>query len=181
MLKKQDRVLFLGAILSSGMLFASDNVAVATMLENLLYALRSPFLIEGIGGWQLGIVLAFAIGIESYTIHRLLKKRCTFVVPRMVFINIIEQVVQFIVLFAAVLGAFTIQSNMSTAGMLCSELILVICLFYARVIFSSTVFSWFDSSLNRSEVKKAMLIANSFSYLFLFAVSGLLRLKIFKV
>lgn len=181
MLKKQEGLLLLSAILSSEMLFSSDNVAVATAIEKVLYSLRSPFLLEGIGSLQLGIVLAIAVGIESYTIHRLLKKRCTFVVPRMIFINLIEQVVQFIVLFAAVLGAFSIQSQMSIAGTICGELFLVIGLFYARVTFSSLVFSWFDPSINRSELKKTMLIANALSYLFLLAASSLFSLKIFNV
>lgn len=184
MLKKWNRELFVSLALFSASLVASENVTTATIVEKLLYFLRSPFLIflerDDFRSLLIGIALLFiVIGIESYVIHRLLKKGKMFVFLRMIIINLIEQVMQNIAFFLVVLGVYLIPIQIGIVGRVLGELALVLCFFYGRVVFSSWFFSLIDSSINKIQLKKAMLQANGLSYAFLLVVSFLGKIKNF--
>ena len=178
MFEKQKWFMILSAMALPASVIGAESIAVATQVEKILYALRSPFLIflerEGWGSILVGILLfIYVVGIESYVTCRLLQKKCTVIVARMLGINLIEQVVQNIIFFGAVVAVFMISIQTSIVVSAVFELLFVLLLFYARVIISSTLFSWFDPSIDRAKLKKTMLLANGLSYLFLLTVMQL--------
>ena len=175
---KQKWFMLLSAMALPASVIGAENIAVATQVEKILYALRSPFLIflerEGWASILVGILLlVYVVGIESYVACRLLQKKCAVIVVRMLGINLIEQVVQNIIFFGVVVAVFMISIQTGIVVSTIFELLFVLLLFYARVIISSAMLSWFDPSVDRARLKRAMLLANGLSYLFLLIVMQL--------
>lgn len=184
MLIKIARALFWGSLCSSMSIFAGVSDVAYRVIESfpLLQSQGIVNLIESI--WTFNfylllvtlIVFGCSVAIQAYTLHRLLKVACTQAVPRMLVINIVQDVL-FVFLLMVVGYCFSSEKMIWLGSMISPEIfhichivayiVFTIAIFVVRVLVAGKIFSWFDPSLNKKNLQRAMIYANAFSAAFL--------------
>jgi hypothetical protein len=162
---------------------------VGTKISGYFFSLIFPFAVPLTIAVQFSLVhvalFVSSIILESYITHRMLKRPCTFVVPRMFAINFVAFFVEGIV-FAGfgsvfvginlfILGSSGINPQAVSPEMLESTiayplallgLIGTIVLFYVRWKVFCKMFAWFDKSVSQVALRKTMLYVVGASYFF---------------
>ena len=183
---------------------------VGTKISGYIFSLIFPFVAPVTAAMQFSLIhlalLLSGVILESYITHRMLKKPCTFVVPRMFAINFVAILAEIIVfvglgfvfwIFVLLYGAATFPAilefpkNMkdfspeqfeSTIAYPLALLGLIggIILFYVRWKVFCKMFAWFDKTVSQVAVRKTMLYAVLASYLFwivIMTVEQIFKLK----
>jgi len=127
------------------------------------------------------ILLSLVIAIEAYTLHRLVKVPCTLAVPRMIAINLIDILVESLVVQLLLYRMMDLSKyvhsfypHMYTIFSL--RTLAIVILFFVRYATACAVYSIFDKSVDKLALRKAMLRANGYSYLFVVAVLTVFRI-----
>ena len=209
---KRNVMLLLSGIVSSVSLMATE-VTTAKIIGRTFFSLCFPFFVIPATFEKLSlvnvIILAFFIAIECCAICRMLQKSCIFVVPRMIFINVVELLVQVLVwapltmvmwVVYIVKYGTSLMGNMETfanfGAMIKNDpamfdqfvlwplavfgLISALVLFCVRYKTACKMFAWFDPSIDRVRLSKTMLVANGLSYLFLMITMHVSMIKMLK-
>jgi hypothetical protein len=136
--------------------------------------LGALFMGNGLYIAQALILLACMIAIESYSLHRLIKVPCRSAALRMTFINFINIFAQWIAAYPLFyfidlhnyLQDFYLKAYAFYILTIIASCILLLC----RTTVASIIYGWFDKSINRSLLRKAMLKTNLLSYGFIVTV-----------
>jgi len=135
---------------------------------------------------QFFAVLVCAVGLESYTLHRMIKVPCTQAVPRMIIINLIkflaQSIIGILILITFNMATFmkferffripdikTISAttiNQEAIMSLIFGVVFASILFITGVLIASKAYQLFDKKIDKAQLKKAMLRANFISYSF---------------
>ncbi len=180
---------------------------VGTKISGYFFSLIFPFAVPLTIAVQFSLVhvalFVSSIILESYITHRMLKRPCTFVVPRMFAINfvaILAEVIAFVglvMMFWFIAIVFGVQTFAAFAAVksLSPEmfesaiayplallgLIGTIVLFYVRWKVFCKMFAWFDKSVSQVALRKTMLYvvgANYFFWIVVMAVERIFKLNL---
>lgn len=178
------RISLFFSMISTSISLLAGQIATYEKLDAIvkLFALPSvysPFVIEALPLTTDIMFLIVSIGIESYIAHRMIKKPYVFILPRMIVTHLLVMffdMMLFSTLFAMVmLVEIFLRGSFGFFWSWISDTISVICiLFIVRfcyfVIASTSVFSWYAPSVDRRQLRKAMLYATTLNYLIVLAI-----------
>ncbi len=142
--------------------FFMPKIVGALSMGNLLYVAQAL------------ILFACMITIESYVLHRLIKAPCRSIVPRMVFINVINVFIQWLAAYPLFyfidlhnyLQDFYIKAYTFYSLTIIASCILLAC----RTTVASIIYGWLDKSTNKTTLRKAMFKTNLLSYGFIVTI-----------
>lgn len=167
-------ILGLPVVLFAGV---SESFVSAFTGSDLFYFMY-PFYILPIAiadaSWKRLIIFGIVIAIESYVVHRMLKKACTVVVPRMIAVNLVEVLVQLLMFIPVgflnnALGTVKVAS-LVTLIHLFIRFVPALVIFYVRWMTACKVYIHFEPAVNQLQLRRAMLWANGLSYLYLVVI-----------
>jgi hypothetical protein len=184
MFEKRNFYIFMSLIITSTTLYPQNHEATPFILflKKLSYVMWHSFffvpkilgaLFMGNGLYIVQALILFAcmIAIESYSLHRFIKVPCRSVVPHMIFINFINIFTQWLAAYPLFyfidlhkyLEDFYLKAYAFYGLTIIASCILLIC----RTIVACIIYGWFDKSINRTMLKKAMFKTNLLSYSFI--------------
>lgn len=179
MIKKTNISVFITSLLSYATIFAQDNGEASPLmifLNNLSHAAWSSFFFVTriIGAIFMGnvtyciqalILLAFVVAIEACTLHYLTKVVYSRAVPRMIIINIIHAIISLLIIL---LNIFKMLITYKYLG--------IFIMLGIRMLVSYGIYAKIDQHVNRMLLRKAIIIANSLSFIFSVIVLMIMKL-----
>ncbi len=172
---KRNFALFFMSLFSSLSIAAGFQDVVANVIHDFyriwgisrFFSLIEVFGLGRVSSLLFVCIFACVVVIQAYTVHRLLKVPCTKAVPRMILINVACEIIT-LLLIGLAHKIYPLKAIDLWLIFLWS-ILLSIAIFAVRVLVSSKFFSWFDPSLHKKALTRAMIFANVFTVLFLLA------------